>query len=320
MSCFRSRRLAAGFFICMAVLGACGGKKEEGKGAGDKGGASASGNKDLDMIPVESDAVIGLDLAQARQSKTFSETVLPQLTRSASVQKVVELLKTKCNIDPITAVTRLTAGVKMKGRSGELVAVVHGVEKAKALPCIDQLKEELAAQQVQATRDGDVVELKTERDGVAFTFIDDTTAVVVTSQQASKARVLELAQGKSALKGSKEFSDMYSRVQTSHTLWFLVRGEAEPVAKALEQLNLKAKAIYGSANLTDGLELDAKIRTETEEQATNLAALIKSQGEMAAAMMEKVEIASDKSDVKIQVAITAAQLKALLPFVLRGLR
>ncbi len=189
MDRFRSRRLAGFFFICVAVLGAC--KKDDSQGGGGGGGGAASSAKDLDMIPVESDAVIGVDLAGARQSKVVSENVLPMLTKSGSVQQVTELLKTKCNIDPIAAISSLTAGIKMQGRKGEVVAVVHGVEKGKALPCIDKLKEELAAQQLTATRDGDTVEIKNDRGSLAFTFINDTTAVLVTGpagRQGARAR------------------------------------------------------------------------------------------------------------------------------------
>ena len=126
MVCFRSRRLAAGFFVSvtatalgMLVLGACGGKKEEGKGAAEQGGPSATGNKDLDMIPVESDIVFGVNLAQAQKSAVFRDLVLPAMTRSADFQKLNELLKTKCNIDPMTAATTLTGGIRFAAHHSE---------------------------------------------------------------------------------------------------------------------------------------------------------------------------------------------------------
>lgn len=318
MACFRSRWLAAGFFVCVAVLGAC--KKDDGKDASGKGGGGAASSQDLEVIPVESDLVMGIDFAQARQSKVWSETALPALTRSERFQKVTELLKTKCNIDPLAAVSKGTLGVKMQGRSGEAVIVLHGIQKDKALPCLDQVKDELAARQVEVARDGETVELKSPRGGLAFTFAGADTVVIVSGDGDNKARLAEVAKGKSQLKASKEFSDMYSRVQTGQTLWFLVRGDAEGLAKMLDKLNVKAKAIYGSLNVTDGLSFDGKIRTETEEQAKNLADLIKSQAEVASAMAEKVDIGNDKNDVKLQVALTAQQLKAVLPFVMRGMR
>jgi hypothetical protein len=324
MVCFRSRRLAAGFFVCSVVLGACGGKKDEGKAVDDKGGVSAASNKDLDVIPVESDMVIGVDLAQAQQSALFRDFALPMMTRSGDVQSIIETLKTKCNIDPMTAATRLTAGIKDPGGANpDVVAVLHGIEKAKAMPCLDQVKEELAAQKLEVAKDGEVVTIKSDRGNVAFTFTGDTTAVVVAGPKANKERVLEVAQGKSTLKTSKEFNEMYSRVMTTHTAWALVNGQTPLVAKNLERINVKSKAIFGSANVTDGLEITGRIRVATEEQAKNLADLMKSQSGLIESMAQKLEIEPEGSDVRFGVKMTQQQLKSVLTFargMMRGSR
>jgi hypothetical protein len=315
MVCFRSRRLAAGLFVCSVVLGACGGKKDEGKSAAEKGGVASSvaSNKDLDLVPAESEVVLGLDLAGAQKSALFRDLLLPMLTRSADVQKVVETLKTKCNIDPLTAATGLTAGIRGVGtRNPDVVAVVHGIDKAKALSCLDQVKEELAAERIEVTRDGDAVMMKGEGGDLAFTFTGDATAVVVMGSKADKEGVLAAAQGKSTLKASKEFADMYSRVKTSHTVWYLVKGDVEMIAKNLERLNVRSKAIFGSANVTDGLELRGHMRVETEEQATNVVDLLKSQEAMFGKMADKIEIDRDKNDVRTMVKLTQAQLKSVL--------
>jgi hypothetical protein len=313
MVCFRSRRLAAGFFVCSVVLGACGGKKDEGGGAGDKGGASGASNKDLDVIPVDSEIVLGVDLAQAQKSALFRELVLPRMTRSGDIQKVIETLKTKCNIDPLTAATGLTAGLKgMDTRNPDAVAVLHGIEKAKALACLDQVKEELAAEKVEVVKDGEVVSIKTgARGDLAFTFTGDTTAVLVLGPQANKERVLEVAQGKSTLKTSKEFNEMYGRVQAGQTAWVVARADVGP-AKNLEKLNVKAKTIFGSANITDGLEINGRIRVESEEQAKNFADLAKSQAAMFSKMAEKLEIEPDKNDVRFTVVFTQPQLTSVV--------
>lgn len=327
MVCFRSRRLAAGFFVSVAVLGvlgACGGKKEEGKPAADPGGASVTGNKDLDMIPVESDVVYGVNVAQAQKSAVFRDLVLPMLTRNADFQKLSELLKTKCSIDPLAAASTLTGGMRFTDdRPSDGVTVLHGIEKSKVLPCLDQLKEELAAQHLEVAKDGDVVIIKSDRGDVAFTFTGDATAVIVSGTKANKAGVLEVTQAKSAISSSKAFADMYNRVEASHTFWAVARGDTDIVAKNLKQLNVKAKALVGSVNATDGLEVRAQAIVETEEQATNLAALMKSQAEMLSSMAEKVEITSDKNTAKALVVLTQAQLKTLSGFArsfLRGAR
>lgn len=312
MVCFSARRLVAGIFISSVVLGFSGCKKDEAGGAGSsKGGASAS-SKDLDIIPVESDVVLGLDVAQAQKSALFKEYALPALTKSEDFQKFQNTLKTKCNIDPMASATRVTAGIKVVDRNnGDVVAVIHGIEKAKALPCLDQVKEELAAQKVEAVKDGDVVTLKSPNGNTVFTFTGDSTMVMVGGAKATKERVLEVAQGKSTLRSSKEFTDMHGKINTGHSLWFLVRGDMDAIAKGLERLNVRSKAIFGSVNLTDSLEVRAVMRVETEEQATNIVDLMKSQAQMASSMMQKLEIDRDKTDARVHIVMTAEQLKSV---------
>jgi hypothetical protein len=314
MVCFSSRRLAAGLFVCSVVLGACGGKKEEGKSAeAPGGGASAASNKDLDVIPAESEMVFGVDLAGAQKSALFREYALPMMTRSGDVQKVITTLKTKCDIDPMAAATSLTAGVKgIDSRNPDVVAVLHGIDKARAMPCLDKVKDDLAAERIEVTRDGEVVVLKSEHGDLAFTFTGDTTAVIVVGPRANKERVLEVAQGKSTLKSSKEFTDMYSRLQRGHTVWSLVNGQTPAIAKLLDQVNVKSKAIFGTTNITDKLEINGRIRVESEEQAKKLAELIKSAAAYIEKMAEKLEVETDGADARFTVVFTPKQLKSVL--------
>lgn len=325
MVCFRSRRHAVGFLACIALLGACGGKKEEGAaGGGGGGGGSPASNSDLDVIPADSDTVFGIDLVKAQQSPLFKEYVLPQLTKSADAQKVLALLKEKCNIDPLASATRLTGGVKIAGRRlADGVVVLHGIEKAKALPCVDQMKDQLAAEQIEATKDGDVVIMKGAQGQLAITFTGEKTAVVAMGSKATKEGVLELAQGKSPLKSSKEFADMYGKLQSSHTTWFLVRGDQPALAKVLSMVNVQAKGIFGTVNTTDKVELNVYVRAASEEQAAALADLAKNQGgAMAGRMMEKFEVSQDKTDMRTVAVMTPTQIKSLMSLLpmLGGLR
>jgi hypothetical protein len=325
MVCFSSRRLAAGLFVCSVVLGACGGKKDEGKPAGGAGGgASAVTNKDLDVIPAESEIVFGLDLAGAQKSALYQEYALPVLTRSGDAQKVITTLKTRCDIDPLAAASSLTAGAKgIDGRNPDVVVVLHGIDKARAMPCLDKVKDDLAAENIEVTRDGDVVVLKSPEGDLAFTFTGDTTAVIVLGPRANKERVLEVAQGKSPLKSSKEFSDMYGRLQTGHTVWFLVNGQTPAIAKLLDQISVRSKAIFGTVNVTDKLESNTRIRVDGEEQAQKLAELIKSAAGYIEKMAEKLEVESDGADARATVVFTPKQLKSVLAVVgplMRGFR
>jgi hypothetical protein len=316
MVCFRSRRLAAGFLVIGVVLGACGGKKEQGKAtggqAGGGGGATAASNQDLTVIPPESDLVLGIDLAAAQKSAVFTANVLPQLLGSAQVQKILGTLKTKCDLDPLTAASRLTAGIRdLSGRNPDVVAVLHGVEKGKAMSCLDKVKDDLAAEKIELVKDGDVAVLKHERGDLAVTFTGDTTAVVVGGPRATKERVLEVAQGKSTLPTSKEFNEMYGRVQTQHTIWGLMNGKTPALADALDGLGVKSKAAFGSANMTDKLEVDGRIRVESEDQAKQLVETMK----MFSGLIgkpEKLEIEAEGAEARFTVAFTQKHLESLL--------
>lgn len=311
MVCFRSRRLAAGLFVCGVVLGACGKKEESSQGGGN--GATGAKNQDLQLIPVDSELVLGLNLAQARDSGMV-RGLQQAAEKRPKVQALLEKIRTKCGFDPLTAVSSITLGAKNLGGNLDGVIVIHGLEKAKALPCVDQLKDELAAQKVEVTRDGDVVLAKgggTE-ETAALTFVDDKTAILVVGPKGTKAGALEVAQGKSTLSTSKEFTDMYSRVKTGDTLWLLLNGAAEPVADLLSKINVKSKAVFGSVNAANGLSADLRMRVESEDQATNVAKLLESQVAPFAQFADKVEIVSDKSDVRVTVSFTEEKLKSVM--------
>jgi len=311
MVCFRSRRLAAGLFVCSVVLGACG-KKDEGGAAGGKSGASAASTKDLEMIPVESEIVLGVDLAQAQKSALFRDLAAPEMTASGDIQKIVETLKTKCDIDPMKAATSLTAGVKdASTRNPEVVAVLHGIEKAKAMPCLDKVKDDLAAEKLEVVKDGDVVVIKSDRGDLAFTFTGDTTAVIVAGPNAKKERVLEIAQAKSTLKSSKQFNEMFGRVQAGHTAWAVVNGGTPIVAKNLQRLEVTSKALVGSVNVTDKLEIHGRALVENADQAQKLAETVKMLASFAG-KSEKLEVEPENAEVRLLVVFTQPQLEQLL--------
>jgi hypothetical protein len=214
----------------------------------------------------------------------------------------------------MTAVSNVTLGMRdLASRKGDGVMVVHGLDKAKAMSCVDQMKDELAQEKVEVSKDGDVLIMKGDRpdETSALTFIDDKTALIVIGPKANKAGVLEAAQGKSALTSSKEFSDMYGRVKTGDTLWILVNGSAEPVANMLSKLDVKTKAVFGSVNMTDGLAIDMRMRVESADQAETVAKLIGSQVAPFEQMADKVDIKSDGADVRTQISLSAEKLRTL---------
>src|SRR6185436_602738 len=99
------------------------------------------------------------------------------------------------------------------------------------------------------------------------------------------------------------FLDMYGKVKTGDSLWFLLNGNAKIFEKAAS-MGVKPKAMFGSLNVTDGLSLDMRMRMDTADAAAQFATMGKTQIQQAAKMFDQIDINSDGADVKIVVVMS----------------
>jgi hypothetical protein len=311
--------LVAGALITgLALVPAC---KKDGKktdtaadkvagGMAEKPGEPAAAGDDLSLLPVDSELVLGVNFAQVQQSSLWKTLVEPKLLTGETQARIAEF-KTKCGIDPMSSMKSLSLGMKnVGGASPDGVIVFHGVDKAKSLACIDTMKEELAKQGAEVTRDGDVVLAKGKTgEQAAFTFVNDTTGVAVLGTNANTAGAKAAAAGGSALKTSPAFVEMYSKVKTSDSIWFLANGRLLDKGAAV---GMKFKAVYGSLNVTDGLSLDLRLLHDTPEAATQFAAMANGQVQQATKMFDKIEVAPDGAEVKVSVVLSKPKLDAMI--------
>ena len=306
-------RIRHGWLVVVLGLGlvaAC--KKDE--TAGDKGAGVATGSaafsEDLALLPRDSEVVLGINVAQATQSGLWKQYVEPRLTSGDATRKIGEF-KAKCGVDPMTVVKSLSLGVKnVSGGVPEGVVVVHGMTKAKAMACLDSMKDEAAKDGTELSHDGDVVLIKNSRGTqAALTYVNDSTALVVFGEQANAASVKAAQTSDQTLKASQPFLDMYKKINTGDSLWMLLSG------KMLERgaaFGVKATALFGSFNVTDGLGVDMRVRFATPEEATSFMNLSKSQGQQAGKMFDKFDVTTDASDVKFSLALSSQKLKDLI--------
>jgi hypothetical protein len=232
----------------------------------------------------------------------------PKLMTGEAQRKLTEF-KAKCNFDPVTAMGSIVVGVKnMQGDKPEGVAVIRGVEKAKALDCLDKSKDEIAKDGGEMTKDGDVVLIKDKNgDTGAMTFANNTTMVMAFgAERGTAAGVKALASGTGTLKSSASFVEMYKKVKTGDSLWGLASG------KILDKLPVKATAAYGSLNVTDGLAVDLRVRFEKAEDATQATSMINSQTKQAAQFFDKAEFTSDGTEMHGVVAMSNQKLQTMI--------
>lgn len=305
-------RIRQACVVGMLALGLFSGCKKEAatSGSGDKtaeapGGTATSGD-DLSLLPADSEVVMGLNWGQLQQSQLWKQFVEPKLQSSDFARRMAEI-KTRCGWDPMPAVTSLSFGIKNTQTKPQVVAVIHGPDKTKTLDCLDKSKDEIAKQGTEITRDGDVILLKDKRgETTAITFVNNNTAVGVSGDNATAAGVKAVAAGGSTLKTSPAFVDMYKKVKTSDSLWVLASG------KVLDKAPIKATAAYGSINVTDGLALDARVRFEKPEDATQAASMASAQTKQAAQYFDKADIVAEGNEVHASIAMSNQKLQQLI--------
>jgi hypothetical protein len=264
---------------------------------------------DLSLIPVDSDAVLGLNWHALSGSQAWKDLVAPRLASNPDAMAGLDKFKAMCGFDPMQTITSVSMGLKGLGKDHpDGVVVVHGLDKTKSKACFDKKNAE-KAKDAQVTVDGDVV-LVVGSDGqhVAFTFVNDSTLLVVVGSQATTDGAKKLAAGGSALKSSAAFNELYKKVNTSDTLWFLINGSA--LASKMPP-GMSFKAVFGSVNVTSGLAADVRVRVDSPDAAASMATLGKQQGQQLSMFVDKFNVAADGSDVHITAAMSGAKLKAL---------
>jgi hypothetical protein len=285
-----------------------GDKTAEAPAAGPIGGAT----DDLSLLPVDSEAVMGINFSQLQQSALWKKFVEPQMMKGEFPSKLAKF-KDNCGFDPMTSIKSIAMGMKgLGGDKPDGVIVVHGAGKKQSLDCFDKMKAEMEKDGDKVTRDGDVVLMNSKKgETVALTFVNDDTAVMVMGPNATKDGVLKAAKGGSALKTSPAFVEMYSKINTQASLWMLVNGTSKVFDKAA-QMGMKPKAVFGSLNVTDGLAVDVRMRLESADQATQTANTFRGQLQAFQQMVDKLEVTNDNADVKVVVAMSQQKLEALV--------
>jgi hypothetical protein len=305
--------------LALALVAAC--SKDEKKSASAPGDKTAekgapSGSTaavdDLTLLPLDSELVLGINFAQVQQSPLWKQFIEPKMM-SADVQGKLAEFKAKCDFDPMASFKSVSVGLKgLGGTKPDGIIVAHGIDKTKALACLDKMHDEIVKDGGEVTRDGDVVIGKGKTgEQVAMMFVNDNTGVMALGDKGNAAGIKAAAQATSTLKASPQFVDMYGKVKTTDSLWFLLNGNSK-VFEKFAAMGIKPKAVFGSLNVTDGLSLDMRMRMETPDAALQFANMGKAQLQQAAKMFDQIDISADGSDVKFTVVLSSQKLQSLI--------
>jgi len=312
-------RIRHGWLVVMLAVSAVSACKKDEKsdpsapGGGDKATSATAAVDDLSLLPVDAELVLGINAAQIQQSALWKQLVEPALEKARTQHKMTKVddIKDKCGFDPTTAVKSIAVGLKgFTTDKPDGVIVVHGLDKAKSIACFDKMKADIAAEGSEVTHDGDVTLVKNKAgETVGLAFVNDSTAVLVVGAKATAAGVKTVIAGGSGLKTSPAFVEMYSKVKSTDSVWFLGSGALMEKAAAIGS---KPRGLFGSLNLTDGLALDMSLKFETADAAAQVASKLKAQSQMAVAMVDKIDITSEADVAKVSVVLSNQKLQALV--------
>jgi hypothetical protein len=292
-------------------------KKDDGV-APKKDTPPAQAQSDLQLIPVDSEAVFGVNFGQLLASGLWKQFIEPEMMKDNDFMTNMKLFKDKCGFDPMASVKNVSLGMKGLGNDKpDGVAVIHGLDKAKTLACADKWQAEAAKEKVTIKKDGDVV-LMTHKDGtVAFTFISGDRLLMVMGTEATPDGIKKAAQGGSTLATSPAFVDMYGKINKDQSLWFLMNGNSKIFEEA-SSLGLRPKAVFGSLHVTDALSADVRARLDSADQATQTVNNFKGQVQAMASMVDKLDFTADGPDVKLAAAASNAKLQNLFKMMAGG--
>jgi hypothetical protein len=267
---------------------------------------------DLALLPVDSEFVGGVDVAQLQASVLWKLYVAP-LIADRDVQRQLNEFKTACDVDPLQMVTRISFGIKGIGSpTTDGVIVVHGLPKAKLVACFESVTKGKKKLGDKFTIDGETLIAKgNDGKNVALSFVDDSTALIVVGTLATRAGIKTIAAGTSALKTSRMFVELYQQTKTTDTVWMMMNGNAKAF-EALANMGFKPKAVFGSISVAHDVDLDIRIRFATPENAAKLAATMQPQVQQAAAMFDKLVVTGDGPDVRVEIRVKDAKLKTLM--------
>lgn len=268
---------------------------------------------DLTFLPADSEIVIGINVAQVKQSALWGQYAAPALAKMSA-----ELgdFKTACGFDPVEAIQSVALGMKnVDSDSPDAVFVVRGPKRALVTSgCLTKLQQEAQKNGETLTIDGDTyTHTSKSGDHAAMRFVGDTTLVVSAGTQGTKEGLAAIAKGGSGLDTSPAFSALIKGLDRSRSMWFAVNGNM----KALQQMaamGAKPTAVFGTVNITDGVAFDGAMRFSTPDEAQSLLAMSKTMTDnpQVKAMFDKLEINANGTDLTASAAIGPDKLKMLL--------
>jgi hypothetical protein len=263
------------------------------------------------FLPANSEVVVAIDGEQLRKSSLWG--VADKRIRAAASSGLATFT-TACGFDPIDSIRSISFGLRgLKQSKPEGVIVISGMSRAKLTGCFDRQAPNAGGRLVVDhgvytinTHDADPTTL-------AFTFVDDTTAVALLAPDADRAALEKTLAAGVPLRRSPTFTQLLAQVDTEAAAWAIVNGQSSVFD--LTQGNQKPTAIWGSLHLDGGAAVSVRVRFADTAVAQQLAAQTQAQMGAAQAFFDRLDVTADGSELVIEAAMSETKLATLLNLV-----
>jgi hypothetical protein len=267
----------------------------------------AASNDPVGFLPIDAEVVVALDIPKIAQSalwKQYAPMVMGRLPETA------KMLIDQCALSPTTIAVSLKA-VSDEGIP-DGVAVIHGLDKAKALgDCLTKAKQVATQHGHTLAFDNDILTATTKHGTFVATFATDSTFVAVWGQHADHTTLQQAISSGVGLRKSPAFTALLEKVNTGRPVWLVGNGNSKLFAQA-SALGVKPRGIAASIDVTDGVAFDGRVGVESPDQASQLSTMLKSQTGMATSFFDKLDIGTDAADVTLSVALSLEKLKTMM--------
>ncbi len=275
-----------------------------------------------DNLPSGTSVLIGVNLTTITKSALFSTMFPLLLDRQPDAKRGLELIKSTCDIDPLTAIQSVVVGTDAAQSQGAIYIAVSGIDQAKITSCIEHAARAsgVGDAKLTVTKDGAITELAVDKDKAYIGWIG--TDVLVISLDIKDKAQLQRWMGNKGGFATSEVARASKKVDTAAAAWGV-----SSVSRDVEGMQMTLG--YGALTVANGdlgIDLHVAVATAKEaaaavEKANKDLAGISTGGEMSpdlVAILKKVRVTAKGDQVVIKATIAEKQLMALLAALMRS--
>ncbi len=271
-------------------------------------------------LPPETRTVVALDVTKLTSSALFKMAFPVLLAQKPEIKDGLELVKSTCKLDPLTAIEGVVVGVAKDDNVGAVYLALRGVDETTLVACLEAIAKSKNQKdtKVTVTRDGAISELAMGDDKLYAKWIGKDVLVLPIDID-NKAQLLTWAGTKNGL-AKAPVGKGVRKVATASALWVVSAAETDLDGVKMKlgygSLDTAAGALTADLHVVTTSAADAKRVADRTQQ--DLAAVASGQAASGlAAVLKGITVSSVKDEIVIKASVLEKDLLALAGALLR---